>query len=108
LQAYRLITTPASIEDCVCLPLFYHSAFETGSPAGLAQKRDELRAKGVGVSDIVDYRWAQSIYFKDPNGRNRITATANLEATSKLLGRAHEFLPAPPQPQCTLFTELLL
>jgi len=34
----------------------------------LAQKRDELRAKGVETTDIVDHGWAQSIYFKDPNG----------------------------------------
>jgi catechol 2,3-dioxygenase-like lactoylglutathione lyase family enzyme len=47
---------------------FYHFAFEAGSPAALVQKRDELRAKGVEVSDIVDHRWAQSIYFRDPNG----------------------------------------
>ena len=25
-------------------------------------------AKGVEVTDIVDHQWAQSIYFKDPNG----------------------------------------
>ena len=25
-------------------------------------------AKGVEVTDIVDHGWAQSIYFKDPNG----------------------------------------
>jgi len=31
---------------------FYHFAFEAGSPAALADKRDELRAKGVEVSDI--------------------------------------------------------
>ena len=47
---------------------FYHFAFEAGSPAALAQKREELRAKGVEVTDIVDHKWAQSIYFKDPNG----------------------------------------
>jgi len=47
---------------------FYHFAFEAGSPAGLARKRDELRAKGVVVTEIVDHQWAQSIYFKDPNG----------------------------------------
>jgi catechol 2,3-dioxygenase-like lactoylglutathione lyase family enzyme len=47
---------------------FYHFAFEAGSPAGLAEKRDELRAKGVETTDIVDHGWAQSIYFKDPNG----------------------------------------
>ena len=47
---------------------FYHFAFEAGSPAGLAEKRDELRAKGVETTDIVDHGWARSIYFKDPNG----------------------------------------
>ena len=47
---------------------FYHFAFEAGSPAALAQKRDELRLKGVETTDIVDHGWAQSIYFKDPNG----------------------------------------
>ena len=36
--------------------------------AGLAAKRDELRAKGIEVTDIVDHGWAQSIYFKDPDG----------------------------------------
>ena len=47
---------------------FYHFAFEAGSEAALAAKRDELRAKGVEVTDIVDHEWAKSIYFKDPNG----------------------------------------
>src|SRR6516162_11418791 len=47
---------------------FYHFAFEAGSEAALAEKRDELRAKGVEVTDVVDHGWAQSIYFKDPNG----------------------------------------
>jgi catechol 2,3-dioxygenase-like lactoylglutathione lyase family enzyme len=47
---------------------FYHFAFEAGSEAALADKRDELRAKGVEVTDIVDHGWAKSIYFKDPNG----------------------------------------
>ncbi|MGA8760199.1 MAG: VOC family protein [Stellaceae bacterium] len=47
---------------------FYHFAFEAGSAAGLAEKRDELRAKGVETTEIVDHGWAQSIYFKDPNG----------------------------------------
>jgi catechol 2,3-dioxygenase-like lactoylglutathione lyase family enzyme len=47
---------------------FYHVAFEAGSEAGLAEKRDELRAKGVQVTDIVDHGIAKSIYFKDPNG----------------------------------------
>jgi catechol 2,3-dioxygenase-like lactoylglutathione lyase family enzyme len=47
---------------------FYHFAFEAGSPAGLAEKRDELRARDVETTDIVDHGWAQSVYFKDPNG----------------------------------------
>ena len=47
---------------------FYHFAFEAGSDAALAQKRDELRAKGVEVTDIVDHHWSKSIYFRDPNG----------------------------------------
>jgi catechol 2,3-dioxygenase-like lactoylglutathione lyase family enzyme len=47
---------------------FYHFAFEAGSEAALADKRDELHAKGVEVTDIVDHGWARSVYFKDPNG----------------------------------------
>jgi catechol 2,3-dioxygenase-like lactoylglutathione lyase family enzyme len=47
---------------------FYHFAFEAGSEAGLVEKRHELIAKGVEVTDVVDHDWAKSIYFKDPNG----------------------------------------
>ncbi|HWA43899.1 MAG TPA: VOC family protein [Hypericibacter adhaerens] len=47
---------------------FYHFAFEAGSAAALAEKREELRAKGVEVSEVMDHGWARSIYFKDPNG----------------------------------------
>jgi catechol-2,3-dioxygenase len=47
---------------------FYHFAFEAGSEAALEQKREELMAKGVKVSEVVDHDWAKSIYFKDPNG----------------------------------------
>ena len=47
---------------------FYHFAFEAGSEAALADKREELRVKGVKVTDIIDHGWAKSIYFKDPNG----------------------------------------
>jgi catechol 2,3-dioxygenase-like lactoylglutathione lyase family enzyme len=47
---------------------FYHFAFEAGSEAGLDEKRNELIAKGVEVTDVVDHDWAKSIYFKDPNG----------------------------------------
>ncbi len=47
---------------------FYHFAFEAGSEAGLVEKRNELVAKGVEVTDVVDHEWAKSIYFTDPNG----------------------------------------
>ena len=47
---------------------FYHFAFEAGSEAALDEKRNELIARGVDVSDVVDHDWAKSIYFKDPNG----------------------------------------
>ena len=47
---------------------FYHFAFEAGSEAALDEKRNELLAKGVDVTDVVDHDWAKSIYFKDPNG----------------------------------------
>lgn len=48
--------------------VFYHFAFEAGSEAALDEKRRELLAKGVQVTDVVDHDWAKSIYFKDPNG----------------------------------------
>lgn len=47
---------------------FYHFALMAGSDAALVAKRDELRAKGVEVSNISDHGWAKSFYFKDPNG----------------------------------------
>ena len=47
---------------------FYHFAFEAGSEAALVDKREELLAKGVEVTDVVDHGWAKSVYFKDPNG----------------------------------------
>ena len=47
---------------------FYHFAFEAGSEAALVEKRNELIARGVEVTDVVDHDWAKSIYFKDPNG----------------------------------------
>ena len=47
---------------------FYHFAFEAGSEAGLLEKRNELIAKGIEVTDVVDHDWAKSIYFRDPNG----------------------------------------
>jgi hypothetical protein len=39
---------------------FYHFAFEAGSEAALAEKRDELRVKGVDVTDIVDHGCSKS------------------------------------------------
>ena len=47
---------------------FYHFAFEAGSVAALEDKRRELIARGVQVTEVVDHVWAKSIYFKDPNG----------------------------------------
>jgi catechol 2,3-dioxygenase-like lactoylglutathione lyase family enzyme len=47
---------------------FYHFAFEAGSAEALEAKRQELLAKGVPVTDVVDHEWARSIYFVDPNG----------------------------------------
>jgi catechol 2,3-dioxygenase-like lactoylglutathione lyase family enzyme len=48
--------------------VFYHFAFEAGTEAALVEKRHELLAKGVEVTEVVDHDWAKSIYFKDPNG----------------------------------------
>jgi len=47
---------------------FYHFAFEAGTETALEEKRRELLAKGVQVSEVVDHDWAKSIYFRDPNG----------------------------------------
>ena len=47
---------------------FYHFAFEAGSEAALNEKRHELLARGIDVTEVVDHDWAKSIYFKDPNG----------------------------------------
>jgi len=55
---------------------FYHFAFEAGSEAALADKRKELRAKGVEVTDIVDHELSKSIYFKDPTGSLSSTAAS--------------------------------
>ena len=45
---------------------FYHVAVEAGSLAALEEKRNELIARGVEVTEVVDHDWAKSIYFKDP------------------------------------------
>jgi catechol 2,3-dioxygenase-like lactoylglutathione lyase family enzyme len=48
--------------------VFYHFAFEAGSEVALREKRNDLLARGVDVTDVVDHDWAKSVYFKDPNG----------------------------------------
>lgn len=59
----------ASINRALGLPtICFHYAFEAGNEASLVEKRNELVAKGVKVSPVVDHDWAKSIYFKDPNG----------------------------------------
>ena len=59
----------ASINEGLGVPAsFYHFAFEAGSPAALAARRDALRAAGIETTDVVDHGWAQSVYFRDPNG----------------------------------------
>jgi catechol 2,3-dioxygenase-like lactoylglutathione lyase family enzyme len=69
--AFRRVPTEfdAGINRGLGVPAaFYHFAFEAGSEAALAEKRDQLRTNGVEVTDIVDHGWAKSIYFKDANG----------------------------------------
>jgi catechol 2,3-dioxygenase-like lactoylglutathione lyase family enzyme len=44
-----------------------HFAFAAADEAELAERRADLAAKGVAVSDVVDHGWCKSIYFKDPN-----------------------------------------
>jgi catechol 2,3-dioxygenase-like lactoylglutathione lyase family enzyme len=46
--------------------ILYHFAFEAGSPEALAARREELLAKGVPATEIVDHDWCLSIYFDDP------------------------------------------
>jgi catechol 2,3-dioxygenase-like lactoylglutathione lyase family enzyme len=67
--------------------VFYHFAFEAGSAAALNEKRRELLAKGVQVTEVVDHDWAKSIYFKDPNGLQLefCCYTRNLNADDALM-----------------------
>ena len=58
----------ASTADSVFLPPSIILLSRPARTAALTDKRDELRAKGVEVTDIADHGWAKSIYFKDPNG----------------------------------------
>jgi catechol 2,3-dioxygenase-like lactoylglutathione lyase family enzyme len=71
---------------------FYHFAFEAGSEAGLEEKRNELIARGVEVTEVVDHDWAKSIYFKDPNGiqLEYCCFTRNLNADDARLQRRAE------------------
>jgi glyoxylase I family protein len=71
---------------------FYHFAFEAGSEAALDEKRNELIARGVEVSDVVDHDWAKSIYFKDPNGiqLEYCCFTRNLNADDARMQRRSE------------------
>lgn len=73
MEARRVPGVPAAYDAGINRGLgvpsaFYHFAFEAGSEAALRDKRDELRAKGVEVTEVVDHDWAKSVYFKDPNG----------------------------------------
>jgi len=45
-----------------------HFAFWCDDEADLDARLQELRGRGVKVSDIVDHSWCKSIYFHDPNG----------------------------------------
>ena len=67
-RASRPTMTPASTAASACPPPSITSPSRRARRAGLAAKRDQLRAKGLEVTDIVDHGWAKSIYFSDPNG----------------------------------------
>ena len=45
----------------------YHFAFKVANEEELAQKRLDLLAKDVEVTEVVDHQWCKSIYFFDPN-----------------------------------------
>jgi catechol-2,3-dioxygenase len=47
---------------------FYHFAFHCDDVKELEAKREELIAKDVDVTPVVDHEWCRSIYFRDPNG----------------------------------------
>jgi catechol 2,3-dioxygenase-like lactoylglutathione lyase family enzyme len=47
---------------------FYHFALYCENVEALARKREELLARGVDVTAILDHEWCHSIYFRDPNG----------------------------------------
>ena len=45
---------PASTADGVLPSAFYHFAFEAGSDGAIEQKRQELVAKGIKVTEVID------------------------------------------------------
>ena len=45
-----------------------HFAFKSETEEALKARREDLLAKDVEVTDVVDHGWCKSIYFKDPNG----------------------------------------
>jgi Glyoxalase/Bleomycin resistance protein/Dioxygenase superfamily len=65
---------------------FHHFAFEAGSTTALAQKRDELRDKGVNTTNIVDHGPSRS----DRPSTGGTFATAQVRAA------------APPRPSSTV------
>ena len=67
-RACRPSTMPASTAAWACPPPSITSPSRRARKRASAAKRDQLRAKGLEVTDIVDHGWAKSIYFSDPNG----------------------------------------
>lgn len=45
-----------------------HIAFQADTMEDFTEALEDLRAKGVDVTDPVDHGFCQSIYFNDPNG----------------------------------------
>ena len=86
---------------------FYHFAFEAGSEAALEDKRRELLARGVEVTDVVDHDWAKSIYFQDSNGiqlefccftRNRNAEDARMQRRAEISLQRLGLRPGAEQP----------
>jgi catechol 2,3-dioxygenase-like lactoylglutathione lyase family enzyme len=48
--------------------MFYHFAFYCPTIEALEKRREELLARGVDVTAVLDHEWCRSIYFRDPNG----------------------------------------
>jgi catechol 2,3-dioxygenase-like lactoylglutathione lyase family enzyme len=56
---------------------FYHFAFGAGSAVALTKKRDELRAKGVETTEIVDHGWRGRSISKTPTGSHSSIAASS-------------------------------